>query len=101
MISADNDTGLYTLEVNEEQLHAIQIGLAEQFMWFARTILEGDLDDETLGQATHMRNLFKETLTYAAHREDVLEFATNYVEGHSGRHEKVINLEEKRKEKNE
>ncbi len=102
MIFPDKETGLYTIKVNEEQLHAIQVGLAEQFMWFTRCCIENEvdstLDEETYMKAQFMRKLFKETLLLVAHREDVVEF-TDTIQTET--EEKIIDLEKKRKERNE
>ena len=102
MIFPDKETGLYAIKVNEEQLHAIQVGLAEQFMWFTRCCIENEvdstLDEETYMKAQFMRKLFKETLLLVAHREDVVEI-TDTIQTET--EEKIIDLEKKRKERNE
>ena len=106
MISPDKETGLYTVKVNEEQLHAIQVGLAEQFMWFTRACIEYEIDapvdEEHYLKAQFMRKLFKESLMLVAHREDVIEFANDVdSDTEKYRKEKIIDLEKKRKEKND
>ena len=106
MISPDKETGLYTVKVNEEQLHAIQVGLAEQFMWFTRCCIENEvdstLDEEHYLKAQFMRKLFKESLMLVAHREDVIEFANDVdIDSVEQAKEKIIDLEKKRKEKND